>query len=181
MLPAGWPAAKTESQTRENLMSLDTLADLFYDEMRDIYSAEKQIEKALPKMIKKASSRDLTRALENHLEETRQQIERLEKAFEDTGKAARAKTCEAMKGLVKEGEETMKEKAEPEVMDAAIICAAQKVEHYEMATYGTLCTWAEQLGYKNALGLLKKNMSEEDQADRKLTDVARMINHAAMV
>ncbi len=161
-------------------MSLDTLADLFVDELRDMYSAEKQMEKALPKLAKKASSKDLTKALEKHLDETRQHIERVEKAFADTGKPARAKTCEAMKGLVKETGEMLKEKAEAEVMDAAIIACAQKAEHYEIATYGTLCTWAEKLGYTTALGLLKKNMSDEEQADKKLTDISRSINHAAM-
>jgi ferritin-like metal-binding protein YciE len=162
-------------------MSLENLSELFYNELRDIYSAERQIVKALPKMIKNASSPQLTKALEMHLQETEKQVERIESAFDDTGKAARAKMCEGMKGLLKEGEEMLKEKAEPEVMDAAIIASAQKVEHYEIATYGTLCTWAEQLGYTRALKLLKQNMAEETNADQKLTQVARSVNRAAMV
>lgn len=162
-------------------MALDNLSDLFYNELRDIYSAERQLVKALPKMIKHATSPQLAKALQQHLQETEKQVERIESAFEDTGKAARAKVCEAMKGLIKEGDETLKEKGEPEVLDAAIIAAAQKVEHYEIATYGTLCTWAEQLGYNRALKLLKQNMSEEENADQKLSQVAQSINRAAMV
>ncbi|WP_339742431.1 DUF892 family protein [uncultured Rubinisphaera sp.] len=114
-------------------------------------------------MAKKASSEDLR------------------KAFTETAKAARANTCEAMKGLIKEAEEMMKEKADADVKDAVMIACAQKVEHYEIATYGTLCTWAEKLGYKNALKLLKQNIDEEESADKKLTEIARSINQEAMV
>lgn len=160
-------------------MALKTLADAFHDELRDILSAEKQLLKALPKMAKKASSTALKQAFENHLAETEKQVERVEKAFEDTGKSPRAKHCEAMEGLVKEGEELMEEKADPDVMDALLIAAAQKVEHYEIATYGTLCTWAELLGYSNAKKLLKQNIDEEETADKKLTDLSAKINVAA--
>ncbi len=158
---------------------MKTLADAFYDELRDILSAEKQLLKALPKMAKKASCTDLQQAFEDHLRETEQQVQRVEQAFEDTGKAARAKTCEAMKGLIKEAESVMEEDAEPAVMDALLIACAQKVEHYEIATYGTLCTWAEVVGYENALELLKQNIDEEEAADEKLTMLSKSINAAA--
>ena len=128
-------------------MPLNDLADLFHDELRDILSAERQLIEALPKMVEKASSDDLRQAFEKHLEQTRVQVTRVEQAFADTGKSARAKTCEAMKGLIKEASSMMEEKAAAEVMDAALIACAQKVEHYEIATYGTLCTWAKLLGY----------------------------------
>ena len=161
-------------------MSLDNLADAFYDELRDILSAEKQLVKALPKMAKNASSEELRKAFEAHLEETKQQVERVEKAFEETGKAARAKTCEAMKGLIEEAEELLKEDAEPAVKDALMIAAAQKVEHYEIASYGTLCTWAEVLGYSKALQLLKQTMGEEEATDKKLTKLSGKINKQAL-
>ena len=159
---------------------MESLADLFYDELRDVFSAEKQLLKALPKMIKKATDTQLKSALENHLEETRQQVERVEKAFEDTGKAARAKTCEAMKGLIEEAEEMLSEDANPAVMDATIIACAQKVEHYEIATYGTLCEWARALGYEKALKQLKQNIDEEEKADAKLSKIAENVNQAAL-
>ncbi len=161
-------------------MSLDTLADAFYDELRDVFSAEKQLLKALPKMAEKASCDKLKQAFEDHLAETEQQVERVEQAFAETGKAARAKTCEAMKGLIEEAEEVMKEDAEPSVMDAVLIGCAQKVEHYEIATYGTLCSWARALGYDNALSLLKQNIDEEEAADEKLSMLSESINQDAL-
>lgn len=162
-------------------MAMNSLADAFYDELRDIYHAEKQLLKALPKMVKKATSEDLTKAFQEHLEETKQHVERAEKAFEETGKAARAKKCEAMAGLIEEASEEMKEDADPDVMDAMLIALAQKVEHYEIATYGTLCTWAKQLGYTNAHSLLGENLNDEEQADKKLTKLAKKkINAAAL-
>lgn len=160
-------------------MALQSLADAFHDELRDILSAEKQLTKALPKMAKKASSEELRLAFETHLEETKGQVERVEQAFEETGKAARAKTCEAMEGLIAEASSMMEEEADPEVMDAILIACAQKVEHYEIATYGTLCTWAKQLGYKNAYRLLKENMSEEVKTDAALTSLSETINEEA--
>ncbi len=160
-------------------MALTTLADAFHDELRDMLSAEKQLVKALPKMAKQASSEELQAAFEKHLAETTKQVERVEQAFEDTGKAARAKTCEAMKGLIEEASSMMEEEADPQVMDAILIGCAQKVEHYEIATYGTLCTWAEQLGYKKALKLLKQNMSEEVATDEALTDLSQTVNAEA--
>lgn len=161
-------------------MALDSLADAFYDELRDALSAERQLVKALPKMAKKASNEKLRTAFQSHLEETKKQVERVEKAFEDTGKSARSKKCEAMDGLVRETEEMMKESDPSEVMDAILIACAQKVEHYEIATYGTLCTWAECLGYKNALKLLKETMSEEEATDKKLTQLSKSVNQLAM-
>jgi ferritin-like metal-binding protein YciE len=161
-------------------MSLESLADAFLDELRDVLSAEKQLTKALPKMAKKATSPQLKKAFESHLAETETHVERVEQAFEETGKAARAKTCEAMKGLLKEGSELMEEDASPEVMDALLIAAAQKVEHYEIATYGTLCTWAETLGYTKALKLLKQNIAQEEAADKKLSQIAETVNANAV-
>ena len=160
-------------------MSLDNLADAFYDELCDIYHAEKQLVKALPKMAKAASSKKLADAFRGHLEETKGHVERVEQAFKDTGKAAKAKKCEAMSGLVEEAQEMMKEEADPQVMDAVLIGCAQKVEHYEIATYGTLCTWAEVLGYKTAKKALGGNLGEEEAADKKLTTLSTTINKMA--
>lgn len=160
-------------------MAMKNLADAFYDELRDMYHAEKQLLKALPKMAKKASKKELAEAFQEHLKETEEQVKRVEKAFEDTGKAARAKKCEAMAGLVEEAQEMMKEDAEPEVMDAILISLAQKVEHYEIASYGTLCTWAKILKYENAKTQLGDNLKEESAADKKLTKLAKQINVSA--
>ncbi|MBA4105221.1 MAG: ferritin-like domain-containing protein [Pirellula sp.] len=160
-------------------MSLDTLEDAFYDELCDIYHAEKQLVKALPKMAKKASSVELTTAFEAHLAETEEHVARVEAAFEDTGKAPKAKKCEAMAGLIEEAKSMMEEEAAPEVMDAILISCAHKVEHYEIATYGTLCTWAELLGYKNAKKNLGANHGEEEKCDLKLTKLSKAINLAA--
>src|SRR6476660_4546900 len=152
-------------------MSLDSLADAFYDELCDVYHAEKQLLKALPKMIKKATDEKLVEALTTHLDETKEQVERVEAAFDDTDKAAKAKKCEAMAGMIEE--------ADPEVMDAVIIALAQKVEHYEIATYGTLCSWASSLGYTNAREQLGENLAEEENADKTLTKVSKSVNKAA--
>lgn len=161
-------------------MSLNTLADVFLEELRDVLSAEQQLVKALPKMVSKASSSELKKAFQDHLAETEQQVERVQLAFAETGKAARAKTCEAMKGLVEEASSMMKNDADPDVMDAILIACAQKVEHYEIATYGTLCTWAKALGYENALELLKQNIAEEEKADKTLSALSVQINESAM-
>ncbi len=160
-------------------MSLDSLADAFYDELCDVYHAEKQLLKALPKMAKKATDETLAEAFAAHLKETERQVERVEQAFKDTGKAAKAKKCEAMAGLIKEAQEMMEEEADPEVMDAVLIGLAQKVEHYEIATYGTLCTWAGALGYRNAKAALGSNLDEEEKADKKLTKISKSVNKAA--
>ena len=160
-------------------MSLESLEDAFYDELCDIYHAEKQLVKALPKMAKKASSEELAAAFEAHLAETEEHVARVEAAFDETGKKPRAKKCEAMEGLIEEAKSMMEEEAEPEVMDAILIGCAQKVEHYEIATYGTLCTWAELLGYKNAKKNLGANHGEEEKCDQKLTKLSKAINLAA--
>jgi len=162
-------------------VALKTLADAFHDELRDVLSAEKQLTKALPKMIKKASSPELKAAFEAHLAETLQQVERVEQAFEDLGKTAKAKKCEAMAGLIEEAASLMEENADPEVMDALLIASAQKVEHYEIATYGTLCTWAKLLGFSQAKSLLGENLAEEEKTDKLLTGLSTKVNQAARV
>jgi ferritin-like metal-binding protein YciE len=161
------------------MSKLETLADAFHDELQDIYSAEQQIAKVLPKMIKKANSGKLSQALTAHLEQTKLHVERVASAFEETGKSAKAKKCEAMAGLTKEAEETMAQDADADVADAILIGLAQKVEHYEIATYGTLCTWADQLGYTNAKGLLGQNMDDEENVDKLLSNLSRHANLAA--
>jgi ferritin-like metal-binding protein YciE len=160
-------------------MSLDNLEKLFLDELKDIYNAEKQLTRALPKMAKAADTELLQEAFTLHLEETKGQIERLEEVFKSLDKTARGKTCKAMEGLIEEGSELMEEDAEPAVMDAGLICAAQKVEHYEIATYGTLVTWAGILGNEEAVALLKANLEEEKATDLKLTELAGSINFEA--
>lgn len=157
-------------------MKMETLKELYVEELQDLYSAETQITKALPKMVKAATSPALKDAFESHLEETKEQIIRLEEIFESLGKSPKGKTCEGMKGLLKEGDELMKEDADPEVMDAGLISAAQRVEHYEMAGYGTVRTYAELLGEEDAVALLEATLKEEKAADSKLSKVANKIN-----
>jgi len=161
--------------------ALKTLADAFYDELRDVLSAEKQLLKAIPKMMKKASSEELKAAFETHLAQTEKQVERLEQAFEDIGKTAKAKKCEAMAGLIEECSSMMEEEADPEVMDAILIGCAQKVEHYEIASYGTLCTWAKVLGLNNTKEILGETLNEEEETDKLLTGLSTRINQAAKV
>lgn len=157
-----------------------TLNDLLEDELKDIYSAEKQLIKALPKMAKKASSTELRSALQEHLEITKRQTQRLERVFEELGSKAKAKTCEAMKGLIEEAEDMMSEDAEEAVLDAAIIGCAQKVEHYEIASYGTVKAWAQRIGNDRAARLLDETLQEEGEADQRLTDIAEsMVNEEA--
>ena len=159
-------------------MPVDSMEKLFVDELKDLYSAEKQITKALPKMAKKAENQDLRTAFETHLKETQGQIERLDRIFEILGKSSGGKTCKAMHGLLEEGSETMEE-TEGQVRDAAMICAAQKVEHYEMAGYGSARTWAQQLGQKEIADLLQQTLDEEGETDHKLTQLAAQINKQA--
>jgi ferritin-like metal-binding protein YciE len=160
-------------------MALHTLEDAFVEELRDILNAERQLTKALPKMAKGAADEKLQEAIERHLEETQGQVERLEQVFKLLGKPARGKSCEAMEGLIAEGAEVLEEDAEEPVLDALLIASAQKVEHYEIATYGTLCTWAETLGLDEAAELLKQNLAEEKNADETLSQIAAEINLAA--
>jgi ferritin-like metal-binding protein YciE len=164
---------------KEIVMSLTSLADLFLTELKDIYDAEKQILKALPKMAKATESEELRAAIDEHHTVTEKQVERLEQVFEMLGKPARGKKCAAMVGLLKEGSELLKEEAEPAVLDAAIIAAAQKVEHYEIASYGTLATFAKILGYHDAKELLGQTLDEEKETDENLTNLAARINYDA--
>lgn len=160
-------------------MAVETIEDLFLDELKDLYSAEKQITKALPKMAKAASSTELRTALENHLEETKGHVERLEQIFETLGKRGTGKTCEGMKGLLEEGSEVLGEVAKGPVRDAGIIGAAQRVEHYEMAGYGTVRSMAKLLGKTQIMSLLEQTLSEEKTADEKLTQVSKGVNQEA--
>ena len=157
------------------------LRELFVNELKDIYWAEKALTKALPKMMKKATSEELAGAIEDHLKVTEEQVTRLEEVFEMIGTKAQAKKCEAMDGLIKEAEELMKDSEEGTVRDAAIISAAQKVEHYEIATYGTLAAFAKTLGEEDAAMLLAETLNEEKEADETLTGIAESsINVEAM-
>jgi ferritin-like metal-binding protein YciE len=163
------------------MAKIETLQDLFLEEIKDLYNAENQLVKALPKMAKAANSPELKAAFQSHLEETKGQVERLTQVFEELGKPAKGKTCVAMKGLIEEGSELISEDAEPHVKDAGLIVAAQKVEHYEIASYGSLCTFAELLGLKSAKKLLGQTLSEEEAADEKLTQVAEgLVNQEAL-
>ena len=153
-------------------MKLDSLEPLFVEELRDIYNAENQLTKALPKMAKAASSEELKTAFQEHLEQTKEHIERLDEIFETLGKKATGKTCKAMKGLIEEGSDMMEEEGEDSVLDAGIIAAAQKIEHYEIASYGTVRAWAEQLGKEDAVDLLQQTLDEESETNEKLTELA---------
>lgn len=148
------------------------LRELFIDGLKDIYWAEKEITKALPKMIKNASTEKLQTALEDHLAETENQISRIEEVFEMIDEKAVAKKCDAMAGIIEEGEEIMEETESGKVRDAGIIAAGQKVEHYEIASYGTLIAWAEELGLDEAADVLNETLEEEKSADEKLSDIA---------
>lgn len=157
-------------------MEIDNLRELLVDELRDIYSAENQLVKALPKMAKKAASEELRAAFETHLGETQNQIERLTQIFDRLGKKPTGKTCAAMKGLLEEAKELMGEDMEDDVMDAALIAAAQKVEHYEIASYGTVRTWAKVLKDTETMRALQETLDEEGATDKKLTKLASVIN-----
>lgn len=159
------------------MATLNTLEDLFVEQIQDLYDAEHQITKALPKMAKAASSSELKQAFEMHLEQTERQIARLEQVFDSIGQKAKGKTCEAMKGLIKEGDELMSTRADAAVMDAGLIASAQRVEHYEMAGYGTVRTWARLLGNTQGESLLQQTLDEEEQTDQKLSQIAeRVVN-----
>jgi ferritin-like metal-binding protein YciE len=159
-------------------MAGKTFEDMLLEATKDIYDAEKRLLKALPKMAKAATNDVLRSALEDHLSETEKQVKRLEKIFKLLEEPARGKTCAAMEGLVEEGAELIGEKKEIDgaVFDAALIAAAQKVEHYEIAAYGTLATWAEMLGHEEASDLFEQSLAEEKAADDKLTSIAAEIN-----
>jgi ferritin-like metal-binding protein YciE len=160
-------------------MEKNTLKQLFVDELRDIYDAERQLIKALPKMAKAASSEDLRTGFEEHLEQTREHAHRLERIFTALGEKPTGKRCKGMQGLVEEGSEMIEEDFEGEVKDAGLISAAQRVEHYEIAAYGTVRTYATILEEQNALELLEKTLEEEKETDQKLTELAEGINAEA--
>jgi ferritin-like metal-binding protein YciE len=163
------------------MAKLANLKKVFEHQLKDIYNAEKQLVKALPNMAQGASNRELKAAIENHLEETKGQVTRLEEVFSLIEMKPSGHTCKAMQGLIEEGKEILDENAEPEARDAAIICAAQKVEHYEIATYGTLRSFAETLGLDQAAALLNQTLEEEGKADKLLTQIAEQtINMSAV-
>jgi ferritin-like metal-binding protein YciE len=155
-------------------MKQDGFHKLYIEELKDLYSAETQLTKALPKMAKAASSDDLRRAMEQHLKETEGHVQRLEQIFEQLERSPRGKRCKGMAGLIEEGSELLKEKddMEAEVLDAGLIAAAQRVEHYEIAAYGTARTFAQRLGHQEAAQLLQQTLDEEYAADQKLTAIA---------
>ncbi len=153
-------------------MKIQTLHDLLISELRDLYSAETQLVKALPRMVRAAASEELRTAFEEHLEQTRGHVERLEEIFASLDAKAKGKKCHAMEGLIEEAQEYIKSKPAEEVIDAGLIACAQKVEHYEIAGYGTVCSWAEQLGQNNVLGLLQQTLEEEKETDKRLTRLA---------
>jgi ferritin-like metal-binding protein YciE len=156
-------------------MKINSLTTLLQSELMDIYDAEKRLVRALPKMAKAASSDELRSAIQEHLEVTKGQVERLEQVFELFGFPTKAKTCAGMKGLIEEGQEVMTEDSDDLLMDHAIIGAAQRVEHYEMAAYGTVRTMAQQLGNREAADLLEETLNEEKETDRKLTEIAEQL------
>jgi ferritin-like metal-binding protein YciE len=153
-------------------VELDSLQALYVDELKDLYSAEKQILKALPRMIKAASHEELAATFSEHLRVTERQVERLERIFADLDESPRGKKCVGMEGLIEEAQELLKEKPEPEVLDAGLISKAQHVEHYEMAGYGTVRTYAEQLGLSKHAELLQQTLDEEGEADKRLSALA---------
>lgn len=153
-------------------MKLKSMEDLLLHELKDLHNAEKQLLKALPKMAKAAEAPELRQAFEEHLEETERQVERLDDIFAQLGKAARGTHCKAMEGLIQEGADLIEEEGEPAVKDAALIAAAQRVEHYEMAGYGSARTFAQQLGLNDIAELLQQTLDEEGAADHKLTEIA---------
>ncbi len=171
---------KLNSQNLEeycNGKKMDTLDELYTDLLKDLYSAEKQLVKALPKMAKKAQSSELQKAFNEHLNQTERHVERIEKIFSDMDGSPRGKKCVGMEGLVKEGDELMKE-TDKDALDAALIAAAQKVEHYEISSYGTARTWAERMGHDKAVRILQETLDEESRANEKLTKIAE--SHANM-
>jgi ferritin-like metal-binding protein YciE len=160
-------------------VAIESLNDLFVEQLRDLYDAENQLIKALPKMAEGANSDELRQGFEEHLEQTKEHAQRIETIFEQLGQKAKAKKCKAMEGLIKEGSEVLDEDMSEDVKDAAIIAAAQRVEHYEIAAYGTVRTFANLLGETEAATLLEQTLEEEKETDDKLTQLAEGINVAA--
>ena len=149
-----------------------TLHDAFIDELRDTYDAEKQLTKALPKLAKAATSAELRKAFESHLQETNGHIKRLEQVFGSLDEKVRGKHCDGIAGIIEEGKSIMEEDFDETTMDACLIAAGQRAEHYEMAAYGTLIAWAQAMGHEEAVGLLQQNLNEEKAADKKLSALA---------
>jgi len=160
-------------------MSNDNLKELYVEELKDLYSAENQLVKALPKMAKAASSDELRQGLEKHLEQTKGHVQRLGKVFQALEESPKGKKCKGMEGLIEEGAEVMEEDFEGSLMDAALIGAAQRVEHYEIAAYGTVCAFAKELGQAEQASLLTETLEEEKETDEKLTELAQQINAQA--
>lgn len=170
--PLGWAGPTVPLIVQENPMSLDTLHDLWVHELKDLYSAERQLVQALPKMAKNANSDELRTAFENHLAETEEQVSRIEQILESFGESPRGQKCKGMEGLIDEGKSLLEEEADPDVLDAGMIVAAQKVEHYEIASYGAVCEYARMMGHTEALALLEKTLEEEKAADQLLNQIA---------
>lgn len=177
-----WNAGRVRPRVRlkeinqgKKIMKLDSLRTLWIEEMRDLYNAENQLLKALPKMAKRATTAELKKAFENHLEQTQTHVERLDEIFVKLGKKPTGKICKAMKGLVEEGSEMIKEEGPDSVIDAGLIAAAQRVEHYEMAGYGVARTFASVLGEDEAEDVLQETLDEEGETDEKLTEIAEGI------
>jgi ferritin-like metal-binding protein YciE len=156
-------------------MKFESLHDLYLSELRDLYHAEKQILKALPKVIENTNSPELQTALSNHLEETKGHVARLEQVFRLHNEEPKAETCDGMKGILSEGEDILDHDENPAVRDAGIVAACQKVEHYEMSAYGSVRTWAEQMGHTQAAQILQQTLEEEKQADKKLTQIGEQL------
>lgn len=175
--PLSEDAARSRfTQDAEGIMATRTFGNLFLDQLKDLYDAEKRITKALPKMVRAARSEELSDALQQHLDETEGQISRLDGIFQEFGKSPGRKACEGMMGLLSEGESMMDESEDEALSDAAIIAAAQKVEHYEIASYGTLREWARLLGRDDVAETLQQSLDEEREADKKLTRLAENLN-----
>jgi ferritin-like metal-binding protein YciE len=160
-------------------MKVESIEDLFLDELKDLYSAEKQITKALPKLVKAASTKELSAAFESHLQETKGHVERLEEIFEKLGKKGTGKTCEGMKGVLEEGSEVIQEIEKGPIRDAGLIAAAQRVEHYEIAGYGSVRSFAQLLGKTDIVELLEETLNEEKAANEKLTRISVNVNREA--
>jgi len=161
-------------------MAMQTLRELFVDKLKDVYDAERRITKALPKIIKAANDEDLSRTLEEHLQQTEGQIERLDRIFEAIGESPGRKPCHGMMGILEEGNELLDKDTPEAVMDAGLIAAAQSVEHYEITAYGCLKTWASQLGMKEEANLLDETLEEEKSADENLSRIASTVNPRAL-
>jgi ferritin-like metal-binding protein YciE len=172
-MPARNSAPQGNRNHREETdMKMESLKDLYLEQLRDLYDAEMQLVEALPKMAEAAHDSDLKNAFSQHLRQTREHVSRLERIFSSLGEKPTGQTCHGMKGLIKEGQEMIKAKGDPDVIDAGLIAAANRVEHYEIAGYGTVRTYAETLGADEAVRLLEKTLQEEEEADDKLTEIA---------